>query len=276
MTDQDNPGIAIFKEMEQAGWHAKAKEYDSLAGQVTVQAMSDILDAAKVAKGTRLLDIACGPGYGAGMAATRGAKALGIDFAEGMVSEAVKNFPGSDFEIGDAENLSFDDNSFDAAICAFGILHLADPDQAVREAFRVLKSGGQYAFTVWATPDSHEFFKLVLPAVQAHGNMDVPLPPAPPVFRFSDPEECEKALTAAGFVSIGTQIINPTWKASSAEQVLDMLYKSTVRTATLLELQDPAVKERIDADIVEGAEAFKRGSAYEMAWPVVMAWGTKP
>ena len=95
-----------------------------------------------------------------------------------MIATAKRNYPNINFRHGDAENLAFKDASFDAVICAFGILHMPQPQKAVAEAFRVLKSGGRYAFTAWASADKNEFFEIVLPAIKTHANMDVPLPEA--------------------------------------------------------------------------------------------------
>ena len=70
-----------FKEMEQSGWHAKAVSYNDLFGPVTRDAMGPMLDATCVTAGMTVLDVACGPGYGAAEAAARGATPIGIDFA---------------------------------------------------------------------------------------------------------------------------------------------------------------------------------------------------
>ena len=276
MVNQNLAGAPTFKEMEQAGWHAKASDYDALAGQVTTQVTDVLLDATQVTKDSRLLDVACGPGYGAGAAGARGEHAVGVDFAEAMVNEAKSRFPNAEFRACDAEKMSFEDGSFDAVICAFGLLHMSDPDKAIGEAYRVLRSGGRYAFSVWATPDTHEFFTLVLSAIQAHGTMDVPLPEAPPIFRFSDPGECRNVLTAAGFFETGVKHAHPIWQATSGQQVLDMVYKSAVRTPALLELQSPDAREKIHKQIIEGAETYKVGATYNIAWPAVVAWGVKP
>ena len=58
--------------------------------------------------------------------------------------------------------------SFDAVVCAFGILHCADPDKAMAEAYCVLRPDGRYAFTVWMSPDRHDFFAIVLKAIEIH------------------------------------------------------------------------------------------------------------
>ena len=140
------PGAAdapSFKELERHGWGAKAGDYDAFAGQITIGAVDPLLDATSVGAGTRLLDVASGPGYVAAGAAARGAQAIGVDFAANMVAEARHRFPGIDFREGDAENLTFDAGSFDAVTCGFGLLHIADPDKAIAEACRVLRPGGR-------------------------------------------------------------------------------------------------------------------------------------
>ena len=257
MTGQEKASSSSFRDLEQQGWTSKASEYGAWIGGITSGAIEAVLNAAGVVKGTRLLDVACGPGYGAGRAAARGANAIGLDFAPTMVSQARQRFPKAEFFEGDGEELTFPDDSFDAVICTFGLLHMAKPDRAIAEAYRVLRSGGRYAFTVWSTPDRHQFFDLVLGAIKAHGRMDVPLPPAPPLFRFSDPDESRKALTAAGFEVVKVEEIPLTWGCETTHAAVDMIYKSTVRTAMLLENQTAEARERIHQAIIDGAARFQ-------------------
>lgn len=65
--------------------------------------------------GVRLLDVACGTGYVAALATSRGAAAIGVDFVASMVGEAKKLHPSTEYREGDAEALPFPDESFDAA-----------------------------------------------------------------------------------------------------------------------------------------------------------------
>jgi SAM-dependent methyltransferase len=189
---------------------------------------------------------------------------------------ARRRYPRIEFREGDAENVAFDPASFDAVVCAFGILHIADPDKAIAEAYRVLRPDGRFAFTVWAGPDRHDFFAIVLKALEAHGNTQVSLPPAPPIFRFSDPGECRNALTQAGFVDVSVVELALKWRAPSIEAIPDCIYKSTVRTSMVLERQTPAARDRIHEAIHKSAERFAQDGAYEIAWPAVLAAARKP
>jgi len=142
----------LFHDFEQAGWNSTADKYDRSLGSVTRAFSESLLDAAGVQKGTRVLDVATGPGYVAGAAATRGAEAIGLDFAPNMVAEARRLHPHVMFQEGDAEALLFPGESFDAVVISFGMLHVSRPELALAEVRRVLRPGGRLAFTVWGNP----------------------------------------------------------------------------------------------------------------------------
>lgn len=103
-----------FNAFEAAGWEERALAYDRFFGSTTSQAVEPLLDAASVAAGTRVLDIATGPGYVAGQAARRGASVVGVDVAAAMVALARRLHPGLEFREADAHALPFEDASFDA------------------------------------------------------------------------------------------------------------------------------------------------------------------
>lgn len=263
-----------FKDLELKGWNQKARDYGDYAGQITRQAVEPLLDAVEVEAGSVFLDIATGPGYTAGAAQARGAIATGVDFSAAMIGEASRNYPNALFYEGDAEHLVFPSGFFDAAVCPFGLLHMADPDQAISEAWRILKPGGKFAFTVWAPPEKHAFFELVLSAISRHGSLDVALPEAPPFFRFSDPTESQRALATTGFSDIAISELTLHWQPNSGQELLDTIYKSTVRTAMLLEAQEEANREKIHSEIIACVAESK--NSIDLPWPAVIAVARKP
>jgi len=240
---------APFHRFEQSGWEVAAAHYADAFGIITIQTDDTLLDAVGAAPGTRLLDVACGPGFVAAAAARRGAAPIGIDFSAAMIADARRRHPEIRFDEGDATALRFDAGSFDAVVMNFGMLHLAQPDKAIAEAHRVLRPGGRYGFTVWANPDLAVGFGMVLRAIEAFGSTSVPLPEGPSFFRFSDADEVRRALDRTGFAAVEVRPLSLTWPLSSPDALFEAMTRGGVRTAAVLRAQTPPVLESIRAAV---------------------------
>ena len=265
-----------FHAFEHEGWLRAPDAYHRYFGALTAQTIEPLLDAVSSAPGSTLLDIASGPGYVAAAAKRRGCSPVGIDFSESMVALARKLHPGIDFRAGDAEALAFPDAHFDRAVMNFGILHLAHPDAAIREAFRVLRSGGRFAFTAWARPEEALGFRIALRAVEEFGNPNVPLPPGPPFFRFSDRDECRRVLEGSGFVDVAIVQLPLVWRLASPDEVFDAFYNGSARTGGLLRAQTPAALAKVREAILKNAAAFTRGDHLEIPMPALVVSAKKP
>jgi ubiquinone/menaquinone biosynthesis C-methylase UbiE len=265
-------GEKTFKDLEHQGWQAKASAYRDIFGKISEQAIDPILNTFGDLSRKRLLDVACGTGELTAAAASLGAIAEGVDFAATMVDNASQEYSDINFREADAEQLPYPDAHFDAVVCSFGLLHIQNPEVALKEANRVLKAGGRYTFTVWCSPDQGgDFFKLVMGAIQQHGTLDVPLPPAPPIFRFADIEECFRALRAAGFVEPVTKTIQLGWQTKYPEGVLELIYKGIVRTPMILQAQTEDARERIHRAIVQGTEDYRVNEVIRLRFPAILA-----
>src|SRR5262245_34588499 len=265
-----NVDPAAFRDFEFEGWQKVANKYHDSFAIVTVQCIDALLDAAAVRRAARTLDIATGPGYAAGRAAEREAIVTGIDFSSQMIEEARRRYPSVDFQIGDAESLSFPDSSFDAAIMNFGMLHLGRPDRAAAEVSRVLRDDGRFAFSVWDTPDKTLGFGIVLEATRKHGDMNVPLPPGPPFFRFSDSAEATLLLTQAGFEDVQVLRVPQTWRLPDPDTLFDIMMNASVRNAALLHAQRPEVLESIRREIHARVSEYRVSEMYELPMPAVL------
>ena len=131
-------------------WGARATDWAYLLEPYARNANDALCDRAGVSPGTRLLDIACGSGYAASVAAGRGAEVAGLDASEALIAIARARTPGADFLVGDMFALPFGDDQFDVATSFNGIWKGCE--DALREARRVVRPGGLVGFSFWGPP----------------------------------------------------------------------------------------------------------------------------
>jgi SAM-dependent methyltransferase len=269
--------MSDFQRFERAGWSRPdiAAGYQAALGEVARQSVDALLDLARVGAGTRLLDLATGPGTVAGAAAGRGAASVGIDFSPAQVALAARAHPGIDFRTGDAEALPFPDGAFDAVTIGFAMMHFADPLAVLRECRRVLRADGRVAFSAWAAPARAAAFGIFYGTVQAHGRLDVGLPPGPDFFRFSTVAACRDVLGEAGFVDPSVVETLQSWRLTDPDAVYRAIESGAVRARALLEAQTAAARAAIRAAMREALAARARDDEIVLPMPAILAAGTR-
>ena len=102
----------------------------------------------------KVLDVACGTGDMMVSLIEQGCTVTGVDISEEMLDIARFKVQGSRLMVADAEHLPFEDNTFDAVTCAFGVRNFVHLEQGLGEMLRVLKPGGTMVILELATPDN--------------------------------------------------------------------------------------------------------------------------
>ncbi len=134
---------------------APAEHYDRFMGRYAPALAVELADAAGIEAGTRVLDVGCGPGgLTSELVARVGAdRVAAVDPAPQFAAACRQRHPGADVRVGPAEDLPWEDGTFDAALAQLVLAFMADPDAGVREMARVTRPGGVVAACMW---DLHE------------------------------------------------------------------------------------------------------------------------
>jgi SAM-dependent methyltransferase len=147
-------------------------EYEAVATQLEPAARA-VLNSLDSISGHRVLDVGCGSGNGALLAARRGAEVVGLDPAPRLLDVARRNAQAEQLSInfvsGSAEKLPFDDDSFDDVLSIFALIFTPDPHESMSEIRRVLVAGGRVAISTWlpGSAMARARREIITPALQA-------------------------------------------------------------------------------------------------------------
>jgi len=142
--------VAERWELAGRAWSEHAADFAYLYEPMARPVYQAVLDRTGVDAGIRLLDVACGAGFAAMMAAERGAIVAGLDASAGLLEVARARVPDGDFRVGDMSELPFPDDQFDVVVTFSGIA--AGLEAAMAEAVRVLRPGGVLGMAGWGSP----------------------------------------------------------------------------------------------------------------------------
>ncbi len=153
-----------------------AGQYTQMAEQLEAVSQ-ELVQLTGVANGDDVLDLACGTGNAALLAATRGARAVGVDLEPALlqIASARSQRAGLDIEFvnADLESAPVPAGGFSVVLSAFGVMYASDHDAAAAALARACAPGGRIALAAW-TPGSF------MPAMGTALTPYLPPPPATP------------------------------------------------------------------------------------------------
>jgi ubiquinone/menaquinone biosynthesis C-methylase UbiE len=188
--------------------------------------------------------------------------------AENMVAYAIEaareaGLTQMEARVMDGENLTLDDQSFDAVICQLGLMLFAEPRKALSEAYRVLKPGGRYAAIVFTTADKSPWLAIPAKIALEHANRPLPAPGTPGLFALGDQERHEGLMRAVGFTDIESRTMMQAIQLESAAECAGFIRETTGAIKAILadldEGRQQAAWEAIELALrrFEGAEGFR-------------------
>jgi ubiquinone/menaquinone biosynthesis C-methylase UbiE len=237
-----------------------------------------MLALAAIQPGDEVLDIACGTGlvtFRAAEATGPEGHVVGTDISGEMVECARRRanelrLDNVSFERSGAEELPVEDNKFDVAICALGLMYVPDPALAVAEMHRVIKPGGTAAAAVWGRRERCGW-AAIFSIVDARVKSEV----CPLFFQLGTGESLKRTLERAGFEEISIERINTLLHYDSPSEALAAAFAGGP-VALAYSRFDPATRDEAHAEYLESISNFRGGGGrYDIPGEFVVVSGKK-
>jgi SAM-dependent methyltransferase len=221
-----------------------------------------VFDEVGVRGGTRLLDVGCGPGLGAKIAAARGARVAGLDGAAASLVIARERTPQGDFQDGALEDLPWSDGTFDVVTGFNSFQFAADIVSALREARRVVRPGGRVAAAVWGRDEDCETVvtmaavrKLLAPPPSPSFPLSSPSAPAAPDPPLSVPGRIEALMARAGLTPLASGAVDCSFEFPDLATAVTGIMSAGAAVAAARQLGAKVVRQAI----AESLAAFRTG-----------------
>lgn len=243
-----------------------------------------MLEMAGISSGYRVLDIAAG----AGEQSIITAKKVGtsgyvlatdissniLEFAKQMAQQAGLN--NIETKVMDGENLTLEDETFDAVISRVGLIYFPDQQKALKESLRVLKPGGKIAAIVYSTPENNKFFSVPVSIIRTRAKLPPPLPGQPGPFSLGTEGVIDKAFSQAGFKNVSSILVDSPLLMSSASECVRFEKESFgalhQMMSSLSDLEKASVWDEIEREL----QKFETEAGFAGPCKMVVAVGEKP
>ncbi len=261
-------------------WYRWSPTLNEWLGKATEQ----MLGMAGISAGQKVLDIAAGAGEQSITAAKKvgpSGSVLATDISSNILSYAsqlAKQAGTNNIEtrVMDGENLTLENESFDAVISRVGLIYFPDQQQALREMLRVLKRGGKISAIVYSTSDKNGFFSIPVSIIRRRANLPAPLPGQPGPFSLGAEGILEKAFEQAGFINVKTERIDSPLRLPTAKECVRFEKESFGALHQMMSSLSEMEKESVWQEIEEELTKLESKNGFVGPCEMVVAVGEKP
>jgi SAM-dependent methyltransferase len=264
--------IRPHNERAAATWDAGGAAYDAISRAVA-DAIEHGVRRLDPKPGERVLDVATGTGWTARQMAAHGATVVGIDLGANLIEAArtLARRANLDvaFEVGDAEQLPFENGSFDVVVSTFGVMFATDPEAAAAEMARVCKRGGRIGLTTWPAEGTIAgLFQVMRPYLPPPPS---PAPPSP--FEWGRRERVRELFGSAFDLKFetGTTVL----REPDGEAVWRLFSTGYGPTKTIAVRLDPERVEQFHRDLVAYHEQFLGELGVAMPREYLLTFGVR-
>lgn len=174
-----------------------------------------------------------------------------------------------------ADDLPFDDATFDSVSVRFGYMFFPDVAKATAEFVRVLAPGGRLCASVWVKPEANPWTSIVMQAVGAETALPPPDPDGPNMFRCAAPGWVSALYERAGLHDVAEWDVDVDLVTQSPEEYWDMISEHVSLAVAALQRVDDASRERIRSTVVAKVRAYEKDGKVRVPGVARCIVGTK-
>lgn len=276
-----------FKASTRAQWENAAEAWHRWGPAIEAwlaAATEEMLDAAGVTAGSRVLDVAAGAG-GQTLAAARRVgptgHVLATDISPTLLSYAARTAAEQGLHHvsvleADGEDLSaVDEGEYDAAISRVGLIYFPDQQAALRTMCRAVRPGGRLSAVVYSTADRNEFFSIPVGIIRRIAQLPPPQPGQPGPFSLGAPGVAEQTFRAAGLRDVTVTAVPSPIRLTDAAECVRFEQESFGALHQMLVNVDPAGRASAWLQITEELSRFDGPDGFTGPCEMLVVAGTR-
>jgi ubiquinone/menaquinone biosynthesis C-methylase UbiE len=242
-----------------------------------------IIERLDIADDQQHLDVAAGtgePGLSIARLSPRGRVVL-TDLVAEMLAIAARRareqgVANVETTVCSADDLPFDDASFESVSVRFGYMFFPDMAKATAEFARVLAPGGRLCSSVWVKPEENPWTTIAMQAIATETAVAPPEPDAPNMFRCAAPGRVSALYDAAGLRGVVEWDVDVELVTQSPAQYWEMISEHVSLAVAALQRVDETARERIRANAIAKVSAFEKNGKVRVPGVARCIVGTKP